>query len=157
MSFVPTAKWMDVGNGILLRTDREYIAAKDLLAGLREYDMMEIKLLHPKDHPVAVDIGVKPHVIKQANRNNVVLLAQISTLQCFPKMLQIQCDCFDKINNDYYTMSLGISHEAPHGTSIRICASPQPIEDFGAPPPDMDAAFAAFAAEMRAKDKTPPK
>ena len=77
MSFVPTDKWMDVGNGILLRTDREYIAAKDLLAGLRECDMMEIKLLHPKDHPVAVDIGVTPHVIKQANRNNVVLLAQI--------------------------------------------------------------------------------
>lgn len=158
MGFVPTGKWADVGNGILLRTDRKkYITAEDLLVSLREYNMMEIKLLHPENHPVAVDTGVKPRIIRQANRHSVVLLAQISILQRFPKMLQIQCDCFDEINNDYYTVSLGISRKAPHGASLRICASPQPIENFGAPPPDMDAAFAAFAAEMRAKDKTPPK
>ena len=158
MSFVPTGKWADVGNGILLRTDqKKYIAAKDLLASLREYDMMEIKLLHPENHQVAVDTGVKPRIIKQANRHSVVLLAQISILQRFPKMLQMRCNCFDEINNDYYTMSIGISHEAPHGASLRICASLQPIENFGAPPPDMEAAFAAFAAKMRAKDKTPPK
>lgn len=156
MSFVPTGKWADVGNGILLRTDREYIAAKDLLVSLREYDMMEIKLLHPENHPVAVDIGVKPRIIKQANWNSVVLLAQISTLQRFPKMFQIQCDCFDKINDDYYTILLGISRKAPHGASLRICASPQPIENFGAPPPDMDAAFADFFAKMH-PGKTPPK
>lgn len=156
MSFVPINEWMDVGNGILLRTDREYIVTKDLLVGLREYDMMEINLLHPENHPVAVDIGVKPRVIQQTNQNNVVLLAQISTLQCFPKMLQMRCNCFNEINNDYYTMSLGISHEAPHGASLRICASPQPIKNFGAPPPDMDAAFADFFAKMH-PGKTPPK
>ena len=157
MSFVPTGKWADVGNGILLRTDqKKYIAAKDLLVSLREYDMMEIKLLHPENHPVAVDTGVKPRIIKQANRHSVVLLAQISTLQRFPKMLQMRCNCLDEINNDYYTMSLGISHEAPHGASLRICASLQPIENFGAPPPDMDAAFADFFAKMH-PGKTPPK
>lgn len=156
MSFVPAKKWMDVGNGILLRTDREYITAKDLLVDLREYDMMEINLLHPDKHPVAVDIGVKPRVIRQGSQGNVVLLGQVSTLQRFPKMFQIQCDCFDEINNDYYTMSLGISRKAPHGASLRICASPQPIKDFGAPPPDMEAAFADFFAKMH-PGKTPPK
>lgn len=136
MGFVPTGEWADVGNGILLRTDRKkYIAAKDLLVSLREYDMMEIKLLHPENHPVAVDTGVKPRIIKQANRHSVVLLAQISTLQRFPKMLQMR---------------------APHGASLRICASLQPIENFGAPPPDMDAAFADFFAKMH-PGKTPPK
>ncbi len=157
MSFVPTGKWADVGNGILLRTDqKKYIAAKDLLVSLREYDMMEIKLLHPEEHPVAVDIGVKPRIIHQDGQDDVILLGQVSTLQRFSKMIQFQCDCLDRVNQDYYTLSLGISCKAPHGASMRICASPQPIEDFGAPPPDMDAAFAAFFAKMH-PGKTPPK
>ena len=117
MSFVPTGKWADVGNGILLRTDqKKYIAAKDLLVSLREYDMMEIKLLHPENHPVAVDTGVKPRIIKQANRHSVVLLAQISTLQRFPKMLQMRCNCFDEINNDW---ALATKHRMePHYESV---------------------------------------
>lgn len=156
MSFVPTEKWLDVGNGVLLRAEREYIAAADLLANLREYDMIEINLLYPEEHPVAVDIGVKPRIIHQDGQDNVVLLGQVSTLQCFSKMIQFRCNCLDRVNQDYYTLSLGISRKAPHGASMRICASPQPIKNFGAPPPDMEAAFAAFFAKMH-PGKTPPK
>lgn len=146
MSVLPDFKseWLDVGNGVLLRAEREYITAADLLANLREYDMIEINLLYPEKHLVAVDIGVKPRIIHQDGQDNVVLLGQVSTLQRFSKMIQFQCDCLDRVNQDYYTLSLGVSRKAPHEASMRICASPQPIEDFGAPPPDMEAAFAAF-------------
>lgn len=156
MSFVPTEKWLDVGNGVLLRAEREYITAADLLANLREYDMIEINLLYPERHLVAVDIGVKPRIIHQDGQDNVVLLGQVSTLQRFPKMIQFRCNCLDRVNQDYYTLSLGISRKTPHGASMRICASPQPIKNFGAPPPDMKAAFADFFAKMH-PGKTPPK
>lgn len=158
MSFLPDFKseWVDVGNGVLLRTERKYITAKDLLAGLREYDMVEINLLHPEKHLVAVDTGIKPRIIHQTGQDNVVLLGQVSTLQCFSKAIQFRCNCLDKINHDYYTMSLGISCEAPHKASLRLCASPQPIKNFGAPPPDMRAAFADFFAKMH-PGETPPR
>lgn len=156
MSLEPTIqKWVDVGNGILLRNrSKTYISICDFLNRLTDYDMIEINLLHPEDFLVAVDIGVKPRTIQQAGQDNVVLTGQITTLQRFEKTMQLRCNCFDEINRSYYTMTMSIRREAPHRASMKISTSP-PIKNFGAPAPDMKAAFAAFFAEMH--PKTPPK
>lgn len=155
MSLEPT-KWMDVGNGILLRNQsKTYISVRNFLNCLTDYDMIEINLLHPKDFLVAVDTGVKPRTIQQAGQDNVVLVGQVTTLQRFKKTIQLRCNCFDEINQEYYTMTLVIRRKAPHKASVKLCDCPQPIQNFGAPAPDMQAAFAAFFAEMH--PKTPPK
>jgi len=150
--------WLDVGGGILLRYHNErgkkYTVIRDFLEELREYDMLEINLLHPDNRPVAVDIGSKPRIIQQKGQSNAVLLGQIATLQHFPTMLQMLCHCFDEINNKYYIAELGINLDAPHEASLKLSAC-LPVKNFGAPPPDMKAAFAAYFAKMH-PGKTPP-
>lgn len=157
MSLEPTnERWMDVGNSVLLRNrSRTYISVQGFLDSLTEYDMIEINLLCPEDFLVAVDTGIEPRIIRQSGQDNVILLGQITTLQRFKKTIQLRCNCFDEINQEYYTMTLVIRRKAPHKASVKLCDCPQPIQNFGAPAPDMKAAFAAFFAEMH--PKTPPK
>lgn len=134
--------WIDVGD-ILIRGQKPARNFNEFVAGLAEYDMLELDLLHPENSPVAVDTGVAPYVIRQGEQSNVVLKAQISELHRFEKNLQLRCDCYDQINNRWYVAELAFRNESSHEASIILKGS-QPIKDFGAPAPDMKAAFQAL-------------
>ena len=133
--------WIKASEDIWLRlTSRQVTSLNELLEQIREYDMLELNLLAPKQLPVAVDTGIMPRIITQRDWPNVELFAQVAELHAFPKVIQLRCDCFDAINQDWYVAEMAIGRQAPNDVSIQLKAS-QPIKNFGRPAPDMDAAF----------------
>ena len=143
--------WIDAGNGILLKnnsTSSPNENTLDLVAfcvSLCDHDMITIKLQNPELSPVAVDTGINPYILQ----HGTVLNAQISDLRKAAKFILLKCNCCDKNHDKWYTVRISINRSDPSRTEAKITAC-LPIANFGAPAPDLDAAFRQFRRSMSA-------
>lgn len=147
MSLVNYVNWIDAGNGVFLQCQDHQKNASDLatlFANIKEREMIYIKLLQPERFPIAVDTGVRPYFFAPGT----VLLAQVSDLRASTGWIRLDCDCRDEAKNQWYTMEIAIYRDDPSMTDIKTTARLQPIKNFGAPAPNMQAAFAEFHRRM---------